>query len=309
MQRGTTYELIVRAIYHALLNQTHTQNVEHNIVLQGRGTKHQIDVYWKFTLADVEYTTIVSVRNRTGRTKKGELLEFKEVLDDISGQPRGIFVSSSGYQRGAIEFASSCGIILIKLVRADTEPNSLAMTSSSIAHMQILPNQMAMRITIKEPSLSDINIVADQEWLKQYETKKGGSSSADRLSLKPDEVEFCDDAGNVRQSLHTVIQDCLKTTLGGGQKQIKLTFEEPTLMKGVKVKAEPPEHVHVLDGLRIRSFAATLKVTERTTLLPLGMAGYVSYVMGNIIEGTNRFVLVTASDVEPKAIVFAQNSE
>src|SRR5208282_2707135 len=40
---------------------------------------------------------------------------FKCVLDDLPNQPRGIFVTRSGYQQGAKDFAAAQGIILYEL--------------------------------------------------------------------------------------------------------------------------------------------------------------------------------------------------
>ena len=41
---------------------------------------------------------------------QGEVIQFKGVLDDLPNQPRGIFVTRTGFQSGAIEFAKKEGI-------------------------------------------------------------------------------------------------------------------------------------------------------------------------------------------------------
>jgi hypothetical protein len=50
-------------------------------------------------------------------------LEFKGVLDDLPGQPRGAFVTRTGYQRGAKDFAAAHGIILYELGEPAKRPN------------------------------------------------------------------------------------------------------------------------------------------------------------------------------------------
>jgi hypothetical protein len=117
---GLPYEALTQAIFQTIHKQEAVQNirVEHNVTLQGKLTTHQIDVYWKFAAGGVTYETIVQAKDWNKPASKGELLHFKAVLDDLPGQPRGIFVTRKGYQRVAKEVAKANGIVLFELDEA-----------------------------------------------------------------------------------------------------------------------------------------------------------------------------------------------
>jgi hypothetical protein len=119
---GLPYEALTQAIFQAIHKQEAVQNirVERNVTLQGKLTTHQIDVYWKFAAGGVTYETVVQAKAWNKPVSKGELLHFKAVLDDLPGQPRGIFVTRKGYQRGAKEVAKANGIVLFELDEAPT---------------------------------------------------------------------------------------------------------------------------------------------------------------------------------------------
>ena len=67
--------------------------------MKGKSTSHQIDVYWEFELNGIIYKTVVQAKDWNKPVNKGELLKFREVLNDLPGQPKGIFVTRSGYQK------------------------------------------------------------------------------------------------------------------------------------------------------------------------------------------------------------------
>jgi len=122
-KKGKPYELLTQAIFQDIVDQDSVQtiDVQHDVELQGKTTKHQIDVYWKWKLksAGIEYVTIVQAKDWANPVKQGQLLQFKAVLDDLPGQPRGVFVTSSGYQSGAKTFADNNGIMLYELYEGE----------------------------------------------------------------------------------------------------------------------------------------------------------------------------------------------
>jgi Restriction endonuclease len=114
---GVPYEMLVKGIFQAIHDQDEvaTISVEQNKTLQGKTVPHDVDVYWKFDKGGIVYETIVQAKDWRSPVKKGQLLEFKGVLDDLPGQVRGVFVTRSGYQKGAKDFAAAHKIILFVL--------------------------------------------------------------------------------------------------------------------------------------------------------------------------------------------------
>ena len=62
---GIAYEIVTQQIFQSLLNQTEVKNirVEQNVKLQGKSTRHQIDVYWEYQLAGIVYRTVVQTND------------------------------------------------------------------------------------------------------------------------------------------------------------------------------------------------------------------------------------------------------
>ena len=120
---STEYEKLTQEVYRALLisnDRINTIDVKHNVELVGRsGQKHQIDVFWEFEMAGVKYQTAIECKNYNGSVSVGKIRDFSAVLSDV-GNINGIFVTTVGFQSGAIRFADHYKINLI-VVRPPTE--------------------------------------------------------------------------------------------------------------------------------------------------------------------------------------------
>jgi restriction endonuclease Mrr len=99
---GRSYEKLTQQIFAEALNSDDVRSIEvkHDVTLTGRTTDHQIDVYWEFERGGIKYITLVQAKDWATRVEQGELLKFKAVLDDLPNQPRGVFVTRTGYQKG-----------------------------------------------------------------------------------------------------------------------------------------------------------------------------------------------------------------
>lgn len=115
--KGLRYEMIARAIFQQILDEASgvTVKVQHLAKVQGLLTRHDIDLLWEFEIGGILYKTLVQAKNWNSRVKQEHVLAFKAILDDIPGQPRGVIVSRSGFQRGARRLALASGIQLFQL--------------------------------------------------------------------------------------------------------------------------------------------------------------------------------------------------
>src|ERR1039458_4298024 len=95
---GIPYEILTKMIFEDIVNQksVETIQVRHNVLLTGKTLTHQIDVYWEFVVGGISYRTVVQAKDWATPVNQGELLKFKAVLDDLPGQPRGVFVTRTG---------------------------------------------------------------------------------------------------------------------------------------------------------------------------------------------------------------------
>lgn len=115
MNENTEYEKFAQEVYQDLLkNEGLTTEVKHNIKLQGKSSKHQIDVYWEYTFAGINHKVAIECKNYNKELSIGLIRNFYGVLNDV-GNINGIIVTKIGYQKGAKEFAEHYGINLIVL--------------------------------------------------------------------------------------------------------------------------------------------------------------------------------------------------
>jgi hypothetical protein len=189
---GKSYENLVQVIFQLILQQKDFPNVsvERNVILRGKTTSHQIDIYWKFEVGGVPHEVIVQAKDWSTPVKKGQLLQFKEVLDDLPGQPRGIFVTRSRYQKGAKDYALAHGILLYGLKEFEPSP-SLGVTVGGWAKISLV--RVPLHGVVKDegeelnverlyaldfvfdvctPHFSGMNFDVSQRWLKQEYPEK-----------------------------------------------------------------------------------------------------------------------------------------
>lgn len=88
-------------------------SIEDNAKLTGlSGYVHQIDVAYTFRLWATDFLVIVECKQYSRSVGVDELLEFKSRIDDLRAH-KGVFVTTVGFQAGAVEFAKANRIALI----------------------------------------------------------------------------------------------------------------------------------------------------------------------------------------------------
>jgi hypothetical protein len=247
---GRDYELLAQAIFQQLHDQDVVPGivVDHNVIKQGAKTKHQIDVYWEFTLGGVTYRTVVQAKNWADPVDQGEVLKFEAVLRDLPGQPRGIMVTANGYQRGALDVAAACGITIYEL-KEETPPR-LTITYTGWAHFALkgyfkTAGGQKLGLTIETeivtPEFSGLIFHADPAWIQE-----NGGVATDMTGLRflPHEVGFCDAEQHVVRTLREIYQELAMEVDRRGETEARQShsFDAPTF-------------------LRLPSGASTVKVT------------------------------------------------
>lgn len=112
---ATDYELFTRALHQQIIEQQGYQNIEvlHNQIFYGKsGAKHQVDVCWTIKVANIEQLFCVECKLFNRRVKKEHVASFVAKIEDIGGA-RGVFVTTLGYQTGALRLAKHKDVTLI----------------------------------------------------------------------------------------------------------------------------------------------------------------------------------------------------
>ena len=100
MMSDVDYEVLVQNVHKSIMLNEGVSHIEvaHNKKILGRsGQYHQIDVYWKFSLANKEYQTAIECRRYKNKISIGKIRDFNSVLEDI-GNINGTMITTSGEQ-------------------------------------------------------------------------------------------------------------------------------------------------------------------------------------------------------------------
>lgn len=304
-ETGRDYELIVKAIYEALLKQENVKNldIKHNTTIKGNSTSHQIDVYWKFRAGDLDYETIVQVKKKKNRVSQGDILLFSKVVDDIPGKPTGVFITRSGFQKGALNCARFAGIKLLQLSDVVNSPptSPITLTFLSFAHMEIVPEKLAMRTTVYTTTLRDINVVLDRRWAKEYAPTLLESMltpTQGRFLCGEASIIFVNDVEEDRGTLADRVRAFAQASMSSGD--LRIDFPEPTFMLGHRFT---DSSLSSIDRIKVLRIDVSVDVARTVRWRHFSAENFTTYLLRNILEPDERYLLVGGGESEPQAIV------
>jgi len=111
MKKGKEYELLIKEIYAQLAENA---TVIHDDKIYDKSSKslRQIDVSIRHKMAEIEYLTIIEVKDYTHKAGIGIVEGFARVIEDVSAN-KGIIICAKGFSKHAIEKAKTLGIELL----------------------------------------------------------------------------------------------------------------------------------------------------------------------------------------------------
>ena len=124
-EKGTEYELMLQKIYASMLEQDEVDAVvERKKKLKTiDGGTVEAEIYWEFKRADVTLKIVAQAKDERHNIKQNELFAFHKILENIPGQPRGLFITRTGFQKGARDYANrhEIGIYTLRVPSDYTE--------------------------------------------------------------------------------------------------------------------------------------------------------------------------------------------
>lgn len=109
---------------------------EHNKVIEVSDGNYQIDGYIEFRAMGVLYKTLVECKHYKSSIEREKVQVLYDKLRACGAQ-KGILVSSSNFQSGAITYATQHGIALIQLTEAGSQYETRSMFNTVVAHPHI----------------------------------------------------------------------------------------------------------------------------------------------------------------------------
>ena len=282
------YELLVREIYQQMLDQDQAQNVvvQHNVQKQGRATSHQIDVYWEFCLGGVTHKVAIQAKRWKNPIRKGDVLTFKGVLEDLPGTI-GIMVTSSRYQKGAVDVAKAAGIMICNLEEnLATAPFSwhpgLTVTFRIKGFFMAPDGSHLGTLTDVEqmiPTVSDLTLKADSKWHQANDPLPESMAS---INL-PEPVQFYDQDGKELITLARILAEFYAEMHREGQMTARKThrFENPTFVKLV----DPPITI------KEESLSATVVLTPTITEAVFKATNVAVFILKNLLSGAEHRIV------------------
>lgn len=270
---GIPYERLTKWIVEQISIESgvHTTKIEHDVDLQGRDAIHQIDVLWEFDICGIKYTTIIQAKDwSTQNVDQGKLLQFKCVLNDLPGQPRGIVVARKGFQSGAIEFAQKNGIVIYEL----REPTEVDWSKSAEEGRITIFN---INMDVYTPHFADIRLNQDETWnIQNLKRLNRQLSEAPRIEIS-DELKFYD-KNDLEIASALILFNSLVPEGFNELPPTRVTypFEKPTFIKTSNPQVRA----------KINSIEMTITKTLETKTYQLrGEKDFAGYILRNVISG------------------------
>jgi len=293
---GVPYERLVQGIFQAIHDQDEVNNltVERDKTLQGKISTHQVDVYWQFEKGGITYETIVQARDWQNAVKQGDLFHFKCILDDLPGQPRGVFVTRTGYQQGAKHFAAAQGILLYELDELLKPPGPVITTlgwakvQAQLRSFKIQPKNpdetpleelaLGMSFTTFEPRYTNLHFQADSA---------PGSTAQRLVMLAP------------RQLLEIILYDSNQEPIGNMETVVR---EECAIIRDENLNSKHVERVFTTDTflgpeltgtgfIKIKNVSFDVEVEQKFRPAHFTLTKFVQLVLRDISSDKTRFFL------------------
>jgi hypothetical protein len=299
---GKSYEVLTQAIFQLIHDQEEVPNlrVEHDIKLQGKSATHQIDVYWQFEQIGLPYETIVQVKDWSRPVDQGDLFKFNCVICDLPGSPKGIFVTRTGYQSGAREYAKAHGIVLYEL-REVAPHSSVRITPLGWANYKVIP--MALRgskknedpvqarilgslWTVFEPQFSDLKFQPDGLWLEKAPLTRNADHSAITFPPLPfHEIILYDENHNAVANLDLVLRQVLEVMKAErvDKKHVVHAFEHPTFLG--------PIATGLVYYVKVASVSVNVEIQSKQLPIRWDMSTFAHFVLHNITSGKDTLVV------------------
>lgn len=222
-KRGDNFESFVHFVYDSIIRlEDRNTLVSKNILIKGRsGARHEFDVYYEFTKANVMHRVAIECKDHSEPISKGKVTEFYGKISDVDNLA-GVMVTRAGYQSGAKEYATHYGISIL-----------------TIEDLPSLPQITALQL--KKAFLPDESVIGEPFWTLM-ETRNGevtgtyicppSNSSSKQIALFYSK--------RVAEKFLILMNDKNATVRGMNQQQLKalITYMETIKSKNYKNDAE-----------------------------------------------------------------------
>lgn len=266
---GKQYETLVEEVFLQLMEQDSVENITmtKNKILKGKSTSHEIDVYWEFKMGGITYSTIIQAKDWKDKVPQGEILKFKAIIDDLPGQPRAIFITRTGYQKGALKFASVNDILLYELRKPEEKDWEGRIKTIILNFRAYIPH-------------TKIEIIPDKKWMQDEANKIKIGDTSISIYGNTDQLYLKNQDGTIWKSIQEVL-DLEQKQLGMQEISNKIVFIEMNeeIFMDTQNSLFPRIKIKKLKlNLSMRVIKEEEKIIDASTM--------VGFILKNTIEGS-----------------------
>ena len=263
VNNGKEYEKLTQAVFSYVNNKgrelADTISVLHDVTLQGKDTTHQIDVFWEFKVGVRTHKVIIQAKELRRKVSKSQMLTFKGVIDDMPGVV-GIFVTNTGYDKGAIEIAKANNIDIYELRKSkDGDWDGFIKT-------------VTVDMTVVCPFIENFRIIVDEQWAQSNNIQ---DFSKFPIFSGDCEIAFSNNEGRKLSDIFNKL--CLEIGVGREKRAIK--YEDNTLLKtscGLT--------------LQIQGFQGEFGNRELKNTFTIDSGDFIDHVLKNVSNGETQML-------------------
>lgn len=89
-------------------------NIAHDEKIKTTDGEYQIDIYAEFTALSVKFKVLVECKRYSRPIEREKIIILADKIQSL-GANKGVLISTSGFQSGAVEYAKTHGIALIQI--------------------------------------------------------------------------------------------------------------------------------------------------------------------------------------------------
>ncbi|MBI2543456.1 MAG: restriction endonuclease [Candidatus Aenigmarchaeota archaeon] len=231
-EKWQIFEQIVKEIFTSRYEKFPIR-IFHNLLMQGKSTKHKIDVYVEVSLPTVSFKQIINAKYWSNNVPKKEVSDIIAIKDDLNVH-NGIIVSKKGFQSGAVQLAKGNGIQLLKVL----EPSEMKVKKAISLNIMKYPEVTHFNIELEPPNPSDVG----KEFIKNYDKDYNKGTN------------LYDSSGNVIDNINNILDFHLRLALKSGKDRnwFNYTKVDPPLFQKIDGRME-----------KIRSFNMEILIREK----------------------------------------------
>jgi restriction system protein len=109
------FEIQCLQLLNNIKNEFHGCKIEHNKICITDDGQYQLDGVIEFEYIGVKYKTIVECKKYNSKIKRSQIQILHDTIRS-TGAHKGIFISTSSFQKGAMDYAKKHGIALLQIV-------------------------------------------------------------------------------------------------------------------------------------------------------------------------------------------------